>query len=50
MSERSVGPEQVRLEQEAAVDPRWQWAYLAVVLIGGFVAMLLLIALLGAVG
>ena len=40
----------MRREQEAAVDPRLQWAYLAAVLIGGFLCMLLLIALLGALG
>ena len=50
MSERSVDEDQVRREQEEAVDPRQQWAYLAAVLVGGCIVMLLFIALLGSTG
>lgn len=50
MSELLVDEEQVRREREADIDPLMQWAYLAAVLVGGFLLMLLLIALLGAAG
>jgi hypothetical protein len=48
MSDRSVDAEQVRREQEAEVDPRVQWAYLGLVLVGGFTTMLAFIACLAA--
>jgi hypothetical protein len=47
MNERSVDEAQVRAEHLAEVDSRRQWAYLIAVLIGGTLAMLGLIALLG---
>ena len=47
MSERDVTEDDVREEHLAEVDERRQWAYLAVVLIGGTLAMIGLIALLG---
>ena len=50
MSERNVDQDQVRTEHLAEVDQRVQWAYLAAVLVGGTIAMLAFIALLGATG
>jgi hypothetical protein len=48
MNERSIDEDQVRAEHEAQVDQRRQWAYLAGVLGGGTIVMVVLIALLGA--
>jgi hypothetical protein len=48
MSERDLDQDQVRTEHLAEVDQRVQWAYLVTVLVGGTVAMILFIALLGA--
>ena len=45
--ERSVGTDQVRREQMAAVDVPLQWAYLIGVLVGGLLSMIAFIALLG---
>jgi len=46
--ERSIQAEDVRREQEADVKKPLQWAYLAAVLFGGALLMLVLISLLGA--
>jgi len=48
MSDRQVDTDQVRREQLADVNVPAQWGYLAGVLVGGTVLMLLLIAALGA--
>ena len=48
MTERSIDEDRVRAEHEAEVDQRRQWAYLVAVLGGGTLAMVVLIALLGA--
>jgi hypothetical protein len=48
MSERDVDQERVRQEHLKEVNPAAHWAYLVAVLGGGLVAMLLLIAWLGA--
>jgi hypothetical protein len=48
MTERQVDEDQVRREQLAEVNTPLQWAYLAAVMIGGTLLMLLLIAVLGA--
>ena len=50
MSERDVDQDQVRAEHLEEVDERLHWAYLAVILVGGTVAMILFIALLGSAG
>jgi hypothetical protein len=47
MSEANVDEEQVRDEHLAAVNVPAHWAYLLGVLLGGFVLMVALIALLG---
>ena len=47
MSERDLDQDQVRAEHLADVDVPVQWMYLATVLLGGTVAMILFIALLG---
>lgn len=46
--ERTIQAEDIRREQEAQVKQPLQWAYLATVLIGGFLVMLALISILGA--
>lgn len=48
MSDRTIDAEQVRAEHLAEVNIGRQWAILAGVLGGGTLAMVLLIALLGA--
>jgi len=47
MSDRSIDEDQVRREQLADVNVPVQWAYLAAVLFGGLLLMLVLIGLLG---
>jgi hypothetical protein len=47
MSDRSIDEDQVRREQLADVNVPAQWAYLAAVLFGGLLLMLVLIGLLG---
>ncbi len=47
MSEKSIDVEQVWREHLAEVHEAGHWAYLAVVLVGGTLLMLLLIAFLG---
>ena len=48
MSEREVDEAQVRAEHLQEIDQRMQWAYLVTVLLGGTIAMIVFIALLGA--
>ncbi len=48
MSERDLTDDDVREEHLRDVDQRRQWAYLVVVLVGGILAMIGLIAVLGA--
>ena len=48
MSERDIDKEKVREEHLAEVHPAAHWAYLAGVVGGGLIAMLALIAWLGA--
>ncbi len=48
MSDRDLSEDDVREEHLQEVDQRRQWAYLAVVLVGGTLAMLAFIAWLGA--
>lgn len=48
MSERDVNEDKVRSEHLKEVNAGTQWAYLFAVLLGGFLLMLALIALLGA--
>jgi hypothetical protein len=50
MSERDVTADQVREEHLSGVDARAHWAYLVVVLAGGMVVMLALIAILDGLG
>lgn len=47
MSERDLDQEKVRAEHLAEIDQRAHWAYLLTVLLGGLLAMILLIAYLG---
>jgi hypothetical protein len=50
MDERTISEDQVRSEHLEAVDQRAQALYIVGVIGGGFVLMVLLIALLGAGG
>jgi hypothetical protein len=50
VSERNVDEDEVRDEHLAEVNSAAQWAYLFAVLIGGFVLMVALIAVLGGTG
>jgi hypothetical protein len=50
VSERDVTEDRVRSEHLEEVHAAAQWAYLAGVLLGGFVLMVALIALLGGTG
>ena len=48
MSEKTIDADQVRDEHLAEVHEPLHWAYMAGVMGGGFIGMLVLIALLGA--
>ena len=50
MSEREISADQVKREHLAEVDVRAHWLYLVSAIVGGTVAMILLIALLDALG
>ena len=47
MSEQTVDRDRVRDEHAASIDQRAHWLYLVAVLGGGFLLMLLMIAVLG---
>jgi hypothetical protein len=48
VAERDISMEDVEREHRAEVDPRLHWVYILVVILGGTVAMLGLMGLLGA--